>query len=244
MKLKLSGDRKVSTKNRWQLVKKTGNYVAKPKVFNSFGLPAILSCPEYTEWCMQVCYAFNLQRAWSTVDNLVNHNLSLLKACGSNVSRMVTLLSEMIESIDWKGTTPVFRWHWDGDIFSRQYAIAIAETCRKFPNIQFWLYTRSFDYIPEIIDIPNLTVYLSVDAYNLDKAIETYDRHPSLLIAACHETWDGAESIMRKVVSRNAPRCPELTHKIPLVTESGEGACVACGLCIYGRNHVRFASSN
>lgn len=243
MALKLSGDRKVSPRNRWQLVKKTGKRVAKPKVFNSFGLPAIESCPEYTEWCSQVCYAFNLQRAWSTVDRLVSHNLSLLKACGSNVAKMTTLLSEMVSSVNWHGSEPVFRWHWNGDIFSRPYAIAIANTCKAFPDTQFWLYTRSFEFVPEILDIPNLTVYLSVDPYNIIQATKLYGEYPQLLIAACADTWQESEDIMRSVVGRNAPRCPELTHKIPLVTENGEGACVACGLCIYGRNHVRFASS-
>jgi hypothetical protein len=242
--LKLSGDRKVTPLSRWSTVKKTGKQVAKPKVFNSFGLPALGSCPGFTEWCKQVCYAFNLQRAWSNVDALVQHNLELLRSCGSNVNRMTELLTTLVNSVNWHGTDKVFRWHWDGDIFSLFYSHAIANTCRNTPDVQHWLYTRSFDFVVPLLDIPNLTVYLSVDSHNQKEAKRLYKRHPSLRIAACANTWDESESIVRAVTGRNAPRCPELTHKVPLVTSEGKGACVECGLCIYGRNNVRFASSN
>lgn len=242
-KLKPSNDRKVSTKSRWSIAK-SGKRTAKPMVPNSFGLPALDSCPDWTEWCRNVCYAFNLQRAWSNVDNLVHHNLDLLKSCGSNVNKMVALLNEMVQSIDWKGTEKLFRWHWDGDIFSKPYAVAIAKTCQSNPDIQFWLYTRSFDFVPALLNIPNLAVYLSVDSFNIDKAKRLYNQyHPYLWIAACADTWEESETIMRDVVGRNAPRCPELTGKVPLVSENGVGACIDCGLCIYGRNHVRFASN-
>ena len=242
LKLKLSKDRKVSTLSRFQL-REGKAPVAKPKVANAFGLPAIKSCPDFTAWCESVCYAFNLQRAWTTVDNLVTHNLNLLLDCGSNVSKMVALLDDAVSSVNWYGTEKVFRWHWDGDVFSRQYARAIAQTCLKHPDTQFWIYTRSFRYVADIIDIPNLTVYLSVDPHNIKAAKDTYKAFPNVLIAACADTWDESESIMREVVGRNAPRCPELTGKVPLVSPNGEGACVTCGLCIYGRNHVRFASN-
>ena len=244
--LKLSSDRKVSPLSRWQIVKKTGKRVAKPKVANSFGLPALASCPGFTEWCMAVCYAFNLQRAWSTVDRLVNHNLTILKGCGSNVPRMTELLTTMVKSVKWHDTEKVFRWHWDGDIFSAQYARAIVQTCDNTPDIQHWLYTRSFDFVALLVNVPNLTVYLSVDVHNMDAARNLYAQYPvgTIHIAACADTWDESEAIVRAVTGRNAPRCPELTGKVPLVTDSGQGACVACGLCIYGRNNVRFASSN
>jgi len=239
LKLKLSNDRKVTP-----LATFTKSKGWTPKVPNSFGLPAIDSCPDATEWCMGICYALRLQTAWTSVDNLVRHNLEVLRSAGNNVKKMTAMLVEAIESINWRGTTPVFRWQWNGDIFSKTYAAAIAETCKAFPDIQFWLYTRSFDYIPLIADIPNLTVYLSIDTHNIDEGKRTYESIPGLWVAACADDWDTSEDIMRQVVGRNAPRCPELTGKLPLVTENGEGACVACGMCIYGRNHVRFASDH
>ena len=243
-KLKLSADRKVSPLSRWEFVKKTLKWRAKPKVMNSFGLPALISCPGFTEWCKTICYAFSTQRFYPSVQKLVDHNLEVLRSAGSNIKKMTELLCEMVASVNWHGTTPVFRWHWDGDIFSAPYAVAIANTCEAFPNIQFWLYTRSFDFVHLLRDIPNLAVYLSVDEYNMHAAIDIRDSYPQFLVAACADTWDESEVLMRKVVGRNAPRCPELTGKIPLVSPDGIGACVACGLCIYGRNHVRFASKH
>jgi protein gp88 len=237
-KLKLTSDRKVSPLSRYE----KGAKRWKPKVANSFGLPAFLSCPEFTNWCKQVCYAANLERVFTSANRLVNHNLTLLKACGSNVKAMTTLLTELVGSVKWHGTARVFRWHWDGDLFSRPYTAAVASTCQAFPDIQFWLYTRSFDYVPLLVDIPNLTVYLSTDEYNIDKAKRTYAAHPTLRIAACANSWEQSEDIMRQVVGRSAPRCPALTGKTPMVNDEGVGACVACKLCIRGTNHVRFAT--
>jgi hypothetical protein len=246
-KLKLSSDRKVSPLSRYQASQKRW----MPKVANSFGLPAGRqgSCPDATDWCLSLCYADRLQSAWSSVDRLVWHNMNLLKECGSNVARMVALLTEMVGSVNWYGTEKVFRWHWDGDVFSASYARAIARTCDAFPDIRFWIYTRSFEYVPFLLNVPNLVVYLSVDRCNIDAAATLYNAtrgrsKPLLRIAACADTWEETESLMRQVTGRNAPRCPELTGKTPLVNDKGQGACVACGLCIRGTNHVRFASDH
>lgn len=243
MMLKLSNDRKISPLNGFKKGK-NGKQVAYPKVANSFGLPALASCPSATNWCRSVCYAFNLQRAWTSVDNLVQHNLSILEECGSNVRKITELLTTMVHSVNWRGTEKVFRWHWNGDIFSRPYAHAIRNTVLATPDIQHWLYTRSFDFVDVLVGTPNLTVYISVDRFNQAKATKLFGQYPELMIAACADTWNESEDIMRSVTGRNAPRCPELIHKIPLVSDDGVGACVACGMCIYGRNHVRFASSN
>lgn len=234
-KLKLSNDRKVSPRSRWT---KGG---PKPVVPNSFGLPAGDSCPDMTEFC-ESCYADTLQKCWTNVRKLVWHNLDLLKSCGSNVNKMVVLLDEMVKSVNWRDEPQLFRWHWNGDIYSKPYAAAIAKTCHLNPEIQFLIYTRSFDWVDQLVDVPNLTVYLSVDKFNLAKAKKVHKKFPHLMIAACDETWAGGEDILRSMIGRNAPKCPEQTEKIPLVTEDGIGACVKCGMCWYGRNHVRFSS--
>lgn len=234
-RLKLSNDRKVSPWSRWT----KGGY--KPVIPNAFGLPAGDSCPGATEFCDR-CYADALQKCWTSVDKLVWHNLDLLRECGSNVKKMVELLDEMVKSIDWRDGPQLFRWHWNGDLFSKPYTAAVAQTCRLNPDIQFLIYTRSLNWVDLLVEVPNLTVYLSVDKFNLAKAKKVYKKYPDLMLAACDETWDGGEQILRSIIGRNAPKCPELTGKIPLVTEDGVGACVKCGMCWYGRNHVRFAS--
>ena len=237
--LKLSNDRKVSPLSKWQ--KNRGKPIAKPVIPNAFGLPAGNSCPDMTEWC-NVCYADSIQRMYTNVSKLLWHNFDLLKECGSNVSKMTDLLDEAVKSIDWKGKPKVFRWHWSGDIFSKPYAIAIAECCRLNPDIQFYIYTRSFDWVSSIVEVDNLAVYLSVDRYNAKKAKKVRTKFPEVMIAACGDDWDESEELMRTVVGRNAPKCPENTKKIPLVSEDGVGACVACGMCPEAKNHVRFSN--
>lgn len=237
--LKLSSDRKVSPKSKCYV--RNGKKEFRPVVPNAFGLPAGDSCPDMTEWCA-VCYADSIQKMYTNVNKLLWHNFDLLKECGSNVNRMVDLLDEAVKSINWKGEEPVFRWHWSGDIFSKPYAAAIAECCRRNPGVQFYIYTRSFDWVSCIVGVPNLAVYLSVDPFNIDKAKKTYAKFPEVMIAACGETWEESEDLMREVVGRNAPRCPENTKKIPLVSDEGVGACVACGMCPEAKNHVRFAN--
>lgn len=252
--LKLSRDRKVSPVARYSSSKK----MHEPLIANSFGLPAgpKKSCPFATDFCVG-CYADTLETAFPAVSRLVNHNFDLLSACGSNVGAMVDLLVPMVrqfvdetEKVNRKRSLNaplVFRIHWDGDLFSAQYAHAWAEVIRRFPDVQFWLYTRSFGFVSAFEGLENVAVYLSVDAQNHEWAREVAAAHPWVRFAFCGQTWDDTEILAKKVSGRNAPRCPELINKIPLVRGEkengaiGMGACVECGLCIYGRNNVRFA---
>lgn len=236
--LKLSADRKISPLSKWKTYK--DGVRAEPLVKNGFGLPAGDSCPGLTEFC-QSCYACKSEKMYPNVNKLVWYNFELLQQCGSNVTKMVDLLDEMVKSVNWHGQNKVFRWHWDGDIFSKAYAIAIAETAKLNPDVQFWLYTRSFDWVAQIVDVPNLVVYLSVDKFNQKKAKNVLKKFPQVLVAACGDTWAESEEIMRATVGRDAPKCPELTGRYPLVSEDGIGACVQCDMCIYGKNHVKFA---
>ena len=71
---RLSSDRKVAP-----LVRKKGKGVNEgtPKVKNTFGLPALVSCPGHTEWCAEACYALALQN-FPGVRNLVQENWEIV----------------------------------------------------------------------------------------------------------------------------------------------------------------------
>lgn len=240
-KLRLSADRKVSplsifseSEQEWRV-----------KVKNAFGLPAGDSCPGATEWCFSEtggkCYANKIQKYRPNVDKLVWYNFELLKAAGS-AKKMTALLVEMIGSIKWYGTDRIFRWFWDGDLFSRSLTTAIRNTCLAFPEIQFYLYTRSFQFVYLLTDTPNLVVYLSVDCYNVGKAKKTKKNHPWTKLAFSADTWDETEQLAT-MFQEKAVRCPELTGALPLVTDEGEGACISCQMCVYGIQNVSFASN-
>jgi hypothetical protein len=249
--LKPSRDRKVSPLSKWS----NANKRWEPMVANSFGLPAgpTGSCPYATEWCKgSVCYANTLESAFPSVGRLTVHNLEILKGAGSNVSAMVESLSALVSAFvaetakvakrTGREIPLVYRIHWDGDFYNHLYAIAWRKVADRFPQVTFWLYTRSFKWVAEAFEgSDNVSVYLSVDRYNADTARKVAESHPYVRFAFCGDSWDETESLSRDLTGRNAPRCPELTGKAPLVSDDGVGACVKCGLCIYGRNNVRFA---
>ncbi len=195
----------------------------KPVVGNTFGLKAGASCPDLTPFC-KGCYAASEEKVYTSVGRLVAANLEALV-----VQR-------------------VYRIDWDGDLFSRAYAAAWAEVCRRYPDVQFWLYTRSFVTIQvlDLLEVSNLSVYLSVDEDNAACAQDAKRAYPWVRLAFCGRTWDDTEVLASKFDGeRKGPRCPELTGRMAMVNaKTGVGACVECGLCVYGRNNVRFAIKN
>ena len=84
-----------------------------------------------------------------------------------------------------------------------------------------------------------------LDAGRVEKALLSEP-----MLAFCADTWEETEELAAKFPHRRkGPKCPELTGKTPMVVWDddgvfGRGACVECGMCIYGRNNVRFASTN
>jgi hypothetical protein len=140
----------------------------------------------------------------------------------------------------------LFRIHHDGDFFSRTYASAWARVIRNNPSVQFWAYTRSFipgaNVVDILADIPNLALYLSVDADNASWAPVVRAEWPSVRIATLTETFAEGSALMAELgQARPGAACPEVKGAVPLISKAG-GACVACGLCVTGKADIRFAS--
>lgn len=236
--LTLSKDRKVAN-----LVNKTGKTAV---IANSFGLPSgtAFSCPGATSFCERICYAGKLEKIYKGVKDVLVSNWNQLQ--GKSEDDMTFLLSEAILSFDKecdkRGADKKFRIHWDGDFFSVDYAKAWARVIKDNPQIQFWVYTRSFteelNVLPYITGISNLTVYLSADPVNVQLANDmalVYD----VPIATVADTFaDAKETLVN--TSRKTYACPENKKSIPLITEKGS-ACVRCGICVEGRGDVLFS---
>lgn len=235
--LKRSHDRKTATR-----VNTAGT---QSLLKNAFSLPSgrNYSCPGATKVCETVCYAGKLERQYPAFRDLALHNWELLR--NATMGQMVSLLTQMIgefsEECDKHNAKKVFRWHADGDIFSAKYAWALAETCEAFPDVQFWIYTRSFSYVPYLEDIPNLAVYLSVDSENKEAAYGTKMIYPFVRLAYLAETHEMGKEELLKETGKPGAICPENAKRIPLITKDA-GACVTCGLCIFGKADIRFAS--
>lgn len=214
---------------------------------NAFGLPSgtAFSCPGATSFCERICYAGKLEKIYSGVKNVLVSNWEALQ--GLSTIAMSGLLGEMVEEFsaecDKRGAVKEFRIHWDGDFFSRDYAEAWARVCRAFPDVNFWVYTRSFTgpvfVVDILVGIPNLTVYLSADPVNIVEANRVAAEYPGVFIATVADTFaEARETIIDS--SRKTYACPENGKRIPLISTKGS-ACISCGVCPAGRGDVLFS---
>lgn len=238
--LKRSYDRKVTTLA-------TGGKDPKAKIGNSFGLPSGLeySCPGATPECLKVCYAGKLEKIFKAMAEILLSNWALLK--DASVWTMFELLSDMVNDF-WAeanrhGAEKLFRIHWDGDFFSRDYTRAWADVIRKFPDVQFWTYTRNAEaaHYLHVQRLPNLSLYFSADEYNQDTAASL--SFAGIKIAVMADTFDAGRELSNSISGYNGIRCPEQTGQIPLIEANGKGACATCKLCIEGNHAIRFSVS-
>lgn len=243
MTLRRSIDRKVTN-----AVTAGGN----AKGANSFGLPSgvAFSCPGATSFCEKICYAGKLEKVYSGVKNILVNNWNLLK--DADIATMTNLLSDMVAEFVAETDKQVskgvkasydFRIHWDGDFFSREYADAWATVIENYPQVTFWVYTRSFTGPVQVIDIlagiPNLVLYLSADPVNIAEANEVASNYPGVFIATVADTFaEARETIVDS--SRKSYDCPENGKRIPLISPKGS-ACISCGVCPKGRGDVLFS---
>lgn len=257
-KIDLSMDRKVTTLAVWEQKAKRW----KPIIKNAVGTLAGETCPGATDWCFSEdgaqCYARKTEKMYTNAFKLVERNTIALKE--ASYEQKVDLYNRAI--VEYKANhekaqkrapwdiPKVFRWKWDGDVADKAEARAIRAVCNLHPDVNFWIYTRSFDLVPFLLGPDNLVVYLSVDRFNLEKARQLHDDVDgvSLRYAFCGDDWAETEDLSVSLTGRNSPRCPELTGHYPLVVDKGngfgQGACVECGLCIRGTNNVRFSSKH
>ena len=235
--LKRSKDRKVAN-----LANKTGKVSV---IANSFGLPSggDWSCPNQTSICGKVCYAGKLEKLYPDMRKVLMHNWQVLNEASYHRKR--DLLDEMIREFesecDKQGADKVFRIHWDGDFFSRDYTVAWSDVIRTHPKVRFWAYTRNPDaaiYFSSM-KYENLSLYFSTDADNEEVAGNLH-RLYAVRLAYLDKTFKEAQQKVRSITGRTAAKCPEQTKQIPLISTEG-GACVKCGLCINGNAYIAFS---
>lgn len=233
--LRRSNDRKVAAD-----VTPSGNV----RIANAFGLPSgkSFSCPGATSVCERVCYAGKIEKVRKAVMAMMLANWEQL--ANATYAEIVTLLDKMIGEFhaecERKNGTKSFRIHWDGDFFSADYAKAWATVMRRYPDIQFWAYTRTFSVVPILASVPNLSLYLSVDSDNIEAAKVARKKSPSALWAYLGQTDASTKGEMLALFDKPGGICPENIGRIPLITPKG-GACISCGLCVKGKSDIRFA---
>lgn len=155
---------------------------------NSFSLVQVLDCPGSTEICRAVCYVHGLQDNEPLLHiKYVLNSINLRRILEE--PRLRTLTRDAF--VDWinENINNQFRWHVSGDIISEEHADFIGHICERCEDINFWIYTRSFEFIHSIVGVNNLVVNLSVDNDNISSALHMVNEYG---LRMCYMTVDGS----------------------------------------------------
>lgn len=234
---------------------------------NSFGLmpglPPYGTCPGATTGeggCAYVkpgtqtmtCYADQLSRM-PAVKRVLRHNTELMR--GNDIAGMVSILAAEFRRFfvattkkGFDASTCKYRLHWSGDIETAEYAQALSIAVAMFPDIQFWLYTRSFTklgigHMRAIAKRKNVILFFSTDVENWNASFATFvSMDPAqysgrLRIATMLSADDNAariEALPERIRDAYKAYNPELTVKG--CTTNGDDddfidACSRCGMC-------------
>lgn len=242
--LRLSRDRKVAPVGSFQASR--ARWI--PTIRNSLGLPAGDSCPGRTGFCVS-CYGVRSEQSAGVLGALRANHALLLEAetIGAMHELLDRAVSRFVRSARRMGLPPedlLFRIHWDGDFYSEDYACAWGLTIHAHPEVRFWAYTRSFtdevDVVPILDGLPNLALYLSVDAENAARAGEVLAAWPYARAALCADVEEKARDLLP---GRRSVACPENVGRVALMTD-GRGACATCRLCPDAVVDVRFLTKH
>lgn len=175
----------------------------------------------------QTCYMAKVVAIYKAVGNVLSTNTAMLS--GKTVDEMEAVCKATVEEFikKNKGDDLYFRLHYSGDFFSLEYTEAWARVISQFPNVRFWVYTRSHEYIDPLLGLDNITVFLSCDPSNYDKVSKIFealkDKHPNLGMAFMGNDAPDAKN-------NRWVKCPEITGKVANTDDAG--ACSKCRLCV------------
>ena len=140
-------------------------YLSLPKSqVIAFDLPAGFTCPRASlcqaysnrktgkitrgPSCQFLCYAAKLEAAFPSVRNAHWHNFDLIKACGDDIDEMVELIDRSLPRLkSGQVKAKVVRIHASGDYFSYAYFLAWARIADRYPQIDFFGYTKILNYV-------------------------------------------------------------------------------------------------
>ncbi len=175
----------------------------------------------------QTCYMAKITQIYKAVGSVLLENTEILKDKTEDELYEVfkrTIIEFIRKS---KPDELFFRLFYSGDLSSLDNAKAWARVIKEYPQVRFWQYTRSFDFIEPLLGIPNLSLYLSCDPTNYGKALIIFDKYKednkNLGLA-----WLGNGDIPIEGVK--FVTCPETSGHI--ANTDDKGACAKCKLCI------------
>lgn len=154
---------------------------------NALSLPHISTCPGATNQCMIACYIYGLQKNAPEVykkymqNERVLHRILMTKSSSEFAAQALA---------DWiyKNCSDGFRWHVSGDVMNDRYAQWIVSVAQKVQSVRMWIYTRTLECVPILVNAPNLAVNISADSDNYDAARAMALTHK---VRVCYLTTDG-----------------------------------------------------
>jgi len=142
----------------------------------SFDLPPILTCP-YATFCGRpqrggpICYDVNTARY--SLQHLLREYINYIHLLRQGYQWLADWTKFVVEL---RGAKTI-RFHVGGDVFADWYWQYIKRLAAEYPQVVFYLYTRSFPIVAASPDRPrNLKVLMSLDAANY-AALRTYGQY-------------------------------------------------------------------
>lgn len=129
------------------------------------------------------CYVYHIMSAYSGVRNVLTENTRVIKDKNTRLSALMDEFARFhakeMRRAKRKNIEPslYYRLHWAGDFFSQDYVNDCITAMNAFPDIQFWAYTRSFEYVQQLsTKTRNLSLYISCDPVNIGAGLDTFFR--------------------------------------------------------------------
>lgn len=203
---------------------------------------------------LKTCYVYTLIKIRPKLKAALIHNTQVLKGCKTK-DKMVEVLAEEFERFNKKenkigNKEKYYRLLWSGDIFSKEYAEAIAEAVSKYPDIKFWIYTRSLFAVPLLKNIDNLIVFISSDPINLYNCLKIYlendgNNDNNIRISYMSKTNNFSENVEKLSKIDNSLNVVKDLNLVPCPVDSSiidiNMGCSRCRQCISSRKlHIWF----
>lgn len=163
---------------------------------NAFSIVEADDCPYRTPTCEAACYVHGLKAAAPDLHALYEHNSRTIRKLISSPLVSWAWAADVMAAWISEHCAGGFRWHVSGDVYSAEYAEFIERVCLRSPDVQHWIYTRSFPDSAILYPLlgastvtgGNLAINLSADRDNYWLARRIGDRHG---LRVCYMTTDG-----------------------------------------------------
>ena len=124
------------------------------------------------------CYALKGRYLFDNVQKSLNNRLDKLKKSAWKQA--------MIELIQRREKSGMFRWHDSGDLQSSDHLRILFDIAEALPDIKFWLPTKEFKMVREVLQERKrpLNFIIRLSAFKVEQSIKSYAKRLGVLSSA------------------------------------------------------------